>query len=67
VPKIKTHKGAQKRFHITGSGKILRTKGGKSHLRRRKSKSTKRLYDEMIPVSSADKARIKRLLPYGVK
>ena len=67
MPKIKTHKGAQSRFHITGSGKLMRTKGGKSHLRRRKSKSTKRLYDEMIPVSSTDKARIKKLLPYGVK
>jgi len=67
MPKIKTHKGAQSRFHITGSGKLMRTKVGKSHLRRRKSKSTKRLFDEMIPVSSADKTRIKRLLPYGVK
>ena len=67
MPKIKSHKGAQSRFHITGSGKIMRTKGGKSHLRRRKSKSAKRLYDEKIPVSSVDKTRIKRLLPYGVK
>jgi len=67
MPKIKTHKGAQSRFHITGSGKLMRTKGGKSHLRRRKSKSTKRLFDETIPVSSVDKTRIKRLLPYGVK
>ncbi|MBA7637551.1 50S ribosomal protein L35 [subsurface metagenome] len=67
MPKIKTHKGAKSRFHITGSGKIMRTKGGKSHLRRRKSKSAKRLYDEMISVSSVDKTRIKRLLPYGVK
>jgi len=67
MPKIKTHKGAQSRFHITGSGKIMRTKGGKSHLRRRKSKQAKRLYDETIPVSSSDRARIKRLLPYGVK
>ena len=67
MPKIKTHKGAQGRFHITGSGKIMRTKVGKSHLRRRKSKQAKRLYDEMIPVSPSDKARIKRLLPYGVK
>jgi len=67
MPKIKTHKGAQSRFHITGSGKIMRTKGGKSHLRRRKAKRTKRLYDEMIPVSPSDRARIKRLLPYGVK
>jgi len=67
MPKIKTHKGAQSRFHITGSGKIMRTKGPKSHLRRRKAKRTKRLFDEMIPVSHSDKARVKRLLPYGVK
>ncbi len=67
MPKIKTHKGARSRFHITGSGKIMRTKGGKSHLRRRKAKRTKRLYDEMIPVSPSDKARIKRLVPYGMK
>ena len=66
MPKIKTHKGAQSRFHITGSGKLMRTKIGKSHLRRRKTKRTRRLFDETIPVSSTDRARIKRLLPYGV-
>ena len=67
MPKIKTHKGVKGRFHITGSGKIMRTKGGKSHLRRRKAKRTKRLYGETIPVSPSDRARIKRLLPYGIK
>jgi large subunit ribosomal protein L35 len=67
MPKIKTHKGAMSRFHITGSGKIMRTKIGKSHLRRRKPKRTKRLYGETIPLSSSDKNRIKRLIPYGVK
>jgi len=67
MPKIKTHKGAQRRFHITGSGKIMRMKGGKSHLRRRKSKAVKRLYDEKIPVSSTDRSKIRRLLPYGVE
>ena len=67
MPKIRSHKGAQRRFHITGSGKLMRTKIGKSHLRLKKSKATKRLYDETIPVSPADKKRIKRLLPYGVK
>ncbi len=66
MPKIKTHKGAKSRFHITGGGKLMRTKGGKSHLRRRKAKRTKRLYDEMVSVSSVDKTRVKRLLPYGV-
>ncbi|RLC61185.1 MAG: 50S ribosomal protein L35 [Chloroflexi bacterium] len=67
MPKIKTHKGAQSRFHITGSGKIMRVKGPKSHLRRRKAKRTKRLFDETIPISPNDRVRIKRLLPYGVK
>ncbi|MFC1927455.1 50S ribosomal protein L35 [Chloroflexota bacterium] len=64
MPKIKTHKGAQSRFHTTGSGKLMRTKCGKSHLRRKKAPRTKRLYDETIPISSADKKRIGRLLPY---
>ncbi len=67
MPKIKTHKGAQSRFRITGSGKIMRTKGGKSHLRLKKSKRVKRLFDQMIGVSPHDRVRIKRLLPYGVK
>lgn len=67
MPKIKTHKGVKSRFHITGSGKIMRVKGGKSHLRRKKTARTKRLYDETIPVQPSDKARIKRLLPYGLK
>jgi len=67
LPKLKTHKGAARRFHITGSGKIMRTKGGKSHLRRKKSDRAKRLYDETIPASAADIKRIKRLLPYGLR
>ena len=64
MPKLKTHKGAESRFHVTGSGKLMRTKCGKSHLRRKKSPRAKRLYDETIPVSPADKGRIGRLLPY---
>jgi len=64
MPKLKTHKGAKSRFHMTGSGKLMRTKCGKSHLRRKKAPRTKRLYDETIPVSSADKKRVMRLLPY---
>ncbi len=67
MPKLKTHKGAKSRFHITGTGKIMRTKGGKSHFRRRKPKRVKRLYDETIPLSDADRVRIRRLIPYGVK
>lgn len=63
--KLKTYKAAAKRFRMTGSGKIVRTKGGKSHLRRRKSKRSKRLFDKMLVVESAgDRKRIKRLAPY---
>ncbi|MFQ5988041.1 MAG: 50S ribosomal protein L35 [Dehalococcoidia bacterium] len=65
MPKLKTHKAASRRFHVTGSGKIMRTKGGKSHLRRKKSKRAKRLYDEKLPLHPSDRARIKRLLPYA--
>ncbi|PIP48215.1 MAG: 50S ribosomal protein L35 [Chloroflexi bacterium CG07_land_8_20_14_0_80_45_17] len=64
MPKLKTHKGVKGRFHITGSGKLMRTKCGKSHLRRKKAPRTKRLYDELVSVSSADKKRVGRLLPY---
>lgn len=66
MPKIKTHKGAKSRFHITGSGKIMRAKGGKSHFRRRKTRRVKGLFDEMIPLHDHDRVRIKRLIPYGV-
>ena len=66
MPKLKTHKGAKTRFHITGTGKLMRTKGMKSHLRRKKSARVKRLFDETIPVSPVDRKRIKRLIPYGV-
>lgn len=67
MPKLKTHKGAKSRFHITGTGKIMRVKGGKSHLRRKKPSRIKRLYDDMIQVQPSDKVRLKRLLPYGLK
>lgn len=67
MPKLKTHKGAKNRFHITGRGKIMRTKGPKSHLRTRKAKRVKSLFDEKIPISPADTPRIKKLLPYGIK
>ena len=63
--KIKTHKATSKRFRVTGSGKLVRTKGGKSHLRRRTSKRTKRLFTEMLPVQGKGYIkRIHRLAPY---
>ena len=65
MPKIKTHKATAKRFRVTGTGKIRRLKGRRSHLRRRKAKRVKRLYDRQLEVeTSGEKARIKRLAPY---
>jgi large subunit ribosomal protein L35 len=62
--KIKTHKATAKRFRLTGSGMLVRTKGGKSHLRRRTSKRTKRLLDEMIQVKGRGIIkRVRRLAP----
>lgn len=62
--KPKTHKATAKRFRVTGTGMLVRTKGGKSHLRRRTSKRTKRLFDEMIPVKGRGIVkRVHRLAP----
>ena len=62
--KLKTHKATSKRFRMTGSGVIVRTKG-KSHLRRRTSARTKKLLAEMIPVEGKKIVRrVKRLAPY---
>ena len=63
--KLKTHKATAKRFRLTGGGKLMRTKGGKSHLRRRKSPRTTALYTEMVPVQGTNtRKRVKRLAPY---
>ncbi len=62
--KLKTHKATSKRFRLTGSGTLVRTKGGKSHLRRRTSKRTKVQLSEMIPVEGSKIVkRVKRLAP----
>ena len=63
--KLKTHKATSKRFRQTGSGMLVRTKGGKSHFRRRTSDRTKLLLSEMVPVEGKKTInRVKRLAPY---
>jgi large subunit ribosomal protein L35 len=65
---MKTHKGTSKRFRTTGSGKIVRTKIGKGHLRRNTPKRTKYLLAETIEVKSSGLVKhIKRLAPYMSK
>ncbi len=66
MPKLKTHKGAQSRFHITGTGKIMRIKGPKSHLRVHKAKRVRAMFDSKIQLNSRDRKRISRLIPNGV-
>jgi large subunit ribosomal protein L35 len=63
--KMKTHKASSKRFRLSGSGVLLRTKGGKSHLRRRTSERTKALLSEMIVVKGKKIIqRVNRLAPF---
>ncbi len=64
MPKLKTHRGAKKRFYVTGSGKIMRMHQGNSHLRRRKPRRVKGLFDEKEPLNASDRRRISRLMPY---
>lgn len=62
--KLKTHKATSKRFRLTGTGVLVRTKGGKSHLRRRTSKRTKQMFTEMLTVKGRGIIkRVKRLAP----
>jgi large subunit ribosomal protein L35 len=62
--KLKTHKATSKRFRLTGAGVLVRTKGGKSHLRRRTSKRTKALLPEMVVVQGERIIkRVRRLAP----
>ena len=67
MPKLKTHKGAKSRFHITSKGKIMRVKGPKSHLRMHKAKRVKGQFDEMIELHPSDRKRIKKLIPNGIR
>jgi len=62
--KLKTHKATSKRFGVTGSGKIVRTKGGKAHLRRKTSKRVNALFAKMVPVKGRGIIkRVRRLAP----
>ncbi len=63
--KLKTHKATSKRFRATGSGLVVRTKGGKSHLRRKRSERALGMLDQMVPVQGDSIVkRVRRLAPY---
>ncbi len=64
MPKIKTHRGAAKRFTKTASGKIKRAKAYKSHILEKKSAKRKRNLRQGTMVSNADAHKVARLIPY---
>ena len=64
MPKLKTHRGAAKRFRKTASGKIKRGKAFKSHILTKKTSKRKRQLDTDTLISEADRRRIGRMIPY---
>ena len=64
MPKLKTHRGAKKRFKITGKKKVVHSKAYKSHLLTKKSAKRKRTLGKKDLVHDSDKSRIKKMLPY---
>ena len=65
MPKIKTHRGATKRFKKTASGKIKRAKAYKSHILEKKSSKRKRNLRQGTMVSNADAHKVAQLIPYA--
>lgn len=64
MPKMKTHRGAAKRFGKTGSGKIRRAKAFKQHILTSKSAKRRRNMRGTALVSDADADRVGRMIPY---
>jgi large subunit ribosomal protein L35 len=62
--KLKSHRGARKRFKQTGTGKILRGSAFKQHILTSKSTKRKRHMRGTTVVAAADAARVRRMLPY---
>lgn len=65
MPKLKTHRGAAKRFKSTASGRFKRSRAYKSHILTKKTTKRKRKLDMPTLVSDADQKTLERMLPYG--
>jgi len=65
MPKLKTKKGVKKRFKITGTGKIKRSKANKRHILTKKSSKRKRGLSRSDVVDKSFEKKIGKLLPYG--
>lgn len=64
MPKLKTHKGAAKRFKKTGTGKVVRSKAYARHLLTSKSRSRKRELHKSVVADKADQAKLREMIPY---
>ena len=64
MPKIKTHRGAAKRFNLTKGGKVKRAKAYKSHILTKKSQKRKRNLRKATVVDSTNVKSMKKALPY---
>ena len=64
MPKLKTHRGAAKRFKKTGTGKFVRAKAFKRHILTSKPTGRKRKMRGTVVVAAVDQHKIKRMLPY---
>lgn len=64
MPKIRTHKGTQKRFRLSGTGKVMRRHSFQSHLLEHKSQKRKRLFTGHEETAAADARAVKRAAPY---
>ena len=64
MPKMKTNRGAAKRFRLTGTGKVRRQKAFKSHILTKKSTKRKRGLRGTTLLAKVDEKQIKRLIPY---
>ncbi len=65
MPKLKTHKGAAKRFRLTASGKVKRGHSHARHILTKKTNKRKRHLDIDVMVAEGDQKRVERMLPYG--
>ena len=63
--KLKTHKGAAKRFKLTGSGKVMRRHAFARHILTSKPSKRKRRLGQSVELSASDTVAVRRMLPYG--
>jgi len=66
MPKLKTHRGAKKRFRMTGTGQFKRSKAGGSHIATKKTRKRKRNLKQDTLVVKSEFKRVNCLLPYGL-